>query len=475
MIAKTRRLTLLPFAALLLLAPQVFAQEAEQDAQIRAIFSEYDTNDTPGCVLGVVRNGELAFARGFGMANLDYDVPINANTVFRIGSVSKQFAAAAILLLESDGLLSLDDDVRLHIPELPDFGTTITVRHFITHTSGLRDMFGLMNLRGRRSDDFYNPADVLAVLAKQQELNFAPGSEYLYSNSGYLLLAEIVERVTGSTLREFADYRIFQPLGMTNTRFHPDHREIVKNRATGYSPIRGEGFRVNMSPIDIVGAGGLLTTVGDYALWLRNLNDPVIGGPDFRARMLERGALVDGESIDYAMGLRLSEFQGSSTVGHGGSWSGWRANVLEVPEHSFAALVFCNVAGANPGRLAREVAELMLGSSRSDDDEYVSVEGEEEEDGDEAEDFRMSVDELRRYEGDYYSEELETTYSLRMEGDSLYLAEPVTLRTSFVPVEHDVLRARSRTFRFLRNEAGSLSEVRIDAGRVRNVRLVPLP
>lgn len=457
--------------AVVLLAGPAAAQDLGTDEQIErldSVFAEYDNTRSPGCVLGVIEGDEVGIARGYGMANLDHGVPIRPGTVFRIGSISKEFTAAAILLLEADGELSIDDDIRMHLPEIPEFGRTITIRNLINHTSGIRDIFTLMRLKGRRSNDYYSPDDVLELLSRQQDLNFAPQSEYLYSNSGYYLLAEIVERVSGRTLREYTKERIFEPLGMVSTRFNDDHREIVERRAVGYSPKDDGGFQVRMDAIDITGAGALLTTVEDFARWVGNFDDPVVGGPDFPERMLERAVLTDGDTIDYAMGLRIDTHRGLPTYGHGGSWRGWRANFVRFPDQDVAVVVFCNLAGASPSSLARSAAGVLL------DDVMEPEEDEEDEEEEEEEDFELAAEQLAEFAGDYYSEELDVTYALRMEEDTLVVTEPEPRRASLDPEEPDVFRARRDTFRFVRDEAGGIEELRIDAGRVRGLRLVPV-
>ncbi|MDH3424214.1 MAG: beta-lactamase family protein, partial [Gemmatimonadota bacterium] len=240
-------------------------------SRVDSVFSEYDRSNTPGCAVGVVRNGRLEYGRGYGMANLDHGIAITPQTVFRTGSVGKQFTAAAIAIAARDGAISLDDPVRRWIVELPSYPVDPTIRQVVHHTSGLRDYLTLMSLRGLRDDDYYTPEDVRAVIARQRELNFTPGSEFLYSNSGYFLLGEIIREATGMTLDEYAQSRIFRPLGMTHSHFHDDHNHIVPLRATGYAPTDG-GYRVSATTLDMVGDGGVFTSVEDLALWVDALN-----------------------------------------------------------------------------------------------------------------------------------------------------------------------------------------------------------
>ena len=219
--------------------------------EINALFKRFDRPDVPGCGLGIIQDGRFIYQRGYGMANLDYGIPILPATVFRIGSVSKQFTAMAIALAAAEGKLSLDDDVRKHLPELRNLPALVTIRQMLYHSSGIRDYLELVTLAGHPSeDDYYTVEEALAMIARQRHLNFPPGDEYLYSYSGYFLISQIIPRLTGKSLREWSDERIFQPLGMKNTHFHDDQRTIVRNRATEYRSTKGGGFEIDISKID---------------------------------------------------------------------------------------------------------------------------------------------------------------------------------------------------------------------------------
>jgi len=326
-----------------------------------AVFSANDKPDSPGCTLGVIRDGRMIYARGYGMANLDLGVPIAPSTVFDIGSTSKQFTAASILLLAGQGKLSLDDDIRKLVPEMPDYGHTITIRHLLHHTSGLRDYLTLMDLAGVDFDGVTTADDALRLIVRQKELNFAPGDEYLYSNSGFFLLGVIVERASGQSLAAFAKENIFAPLGMAHTHYHDDHTMIVPRRATGYAPVRSGGFRIDMSGFEQTGDGAVYTTVEDLLLWDRNFYKPTVGGSELVRELQVTGVLNNGEELTYARGLRVSEHKGLKTASHGGSWAGYRAELLRFPDEKFSVACLCNVANANPSQLARQVAEVFLG------------------------------------------------------------------------------------------------------------------
>jgi CubicO group peptidase (beta-lactamase class C family) len=333
---------------------------AANAAQVDEIFKEFTKPDSPGCAVGVYQNGQVAYSRAYGMANLDHDVALTPGSVFHVASVSKQFTAAAILLLAQDGKLSVDDDIRKYVPELPDFGSRITLRHLAHHTSGVRDQWSLLGLAGwRYSRDLITDDDVLALLSRQKDLNFRPGERHLYSNSGYTLLAIVVSRVSGKPFREFTTERIFKPLGMANTHFRDNFNEIVKNQAYGYAPERGS-FRLSVTNFDTAGATSLLTTVEDLAKWDANFEKRSVGGDVLSAGLLERGVLNSGERIDYAFGIGHGTYRGLATIGHGGSDAGYRSAILRFPEQRFGVSVLCNVV-TNPTQFAQRVADVYLG------------------------------------------------------------------------------------------------------------------
>ncbi len=328
---------------------------------IDELFAEWDRTDSPGCSLAVIHDGDIVYARGYGMANLDWSIANSATTVFRIGSTSKQITAACIALLSVDGVISLDDEIRKYLPEMPEYESPITVRHLIHHTSGVRDYLGLMTLVGKRKDDWYTTGEALAIICQQRNLNFTPGERHLYSNSGYLLLGIIVERASGKTLREFAAGRIFKPLGMRHTHFHDDHTEVARNRALGYSHIRGSaGFRIDVTTLDMVGDGGVFTSVEDFFLWDQNFYHAKVGGKKFLELIQTPGVLNDGEQLEYAFGLGIDEHRGLRMVAHSGGFVGYRAQMIRFPEQKFSVICFANLGTISPSRLCREVANICL-------------------------------------------------------------------------------------------------------------------
>lgn len=348
------------FLLIAITAGSAFAQSAEPNPKVDAIFSAYDKPDSPGCALGVIRDGKLIYTRGYGMANLEHNIPLTSTTVFDIGSTSKQFTTSSILLLAQQGKLSLDDDVRKHITELPQYEKPITIRQLANHTSGIRDYLTLMAATGVDFDGITTDDDALKLIVRQKRLNFTPGSEHLYSNSGYFLLGAIVKRASGKSLVEFAQESIFTPLGMRNTHYHNDHTLIVPKRATGYAPKRGGGYRIDMSGFEQVGDGAVYTTVEDLALWDANFYNPKVGGQSLIDGLLANGVLSNGEKIDYAVGLVNAKYKGLQIVSHGGSWAGYRAELVRFPQQKFSVICLCNRADANPSLFARRVAEVYL-------------------------------------------------------------------------------------------------------------------
>jgi CubicO group peptidase (beta-lactamase class C family) len=335
---------------------------ADMAARVDKVFQKWNRTDSPGCAMSVMKDGGIVYKHAYGMADLDHDVTLTPASVFHVASMSKQFTAASIVLLAQQGKLSLDDDVHKYIPELADFGAPITIRHFVHHTSGLRDQWELLGLAGwRYSLDLITDDDVMSVVSRQKDLNFKPGEKHVYCNTGYTLLALIVKRVSGMSFREFTTKNIFEPLGMKNTHFRDDHAEIIKNNAYGYQQENpGAPFRLSVTNFDTVGATSLHTTVEDLARWDENFYRPTVGGQAFLEQMLQRGKLNNGEQLDYAFGLVHGKYKGLQTVGHGGADAGYRSDMTRFPEQHFSVAVLCNSADTNPSDLADQVADVYL-------------------------------------------------------------------------------------------------------------------
>jgi len=439
---------------------------------IDGVFTRYTTK-TPGCAVGVFQNGSIAFAKGYGLANIEYDVPITPQTPFIMGSVSKQFTAASIALLVEQGKLSLNDDVRKYLPELHDYGKRVTIDHLVHHTSGIRDFWALVDLAGMRYDDGYTVGDVVALASRQRNLNFDPGAEYAYSNTGYVLLGVVVQRVTGKTLREFAAEHFFTPLGMSNSQFHDDHNEPVRGRASAYSPAAGSGggWKINIWNNDIVGQGGLMTTMEDLQKWDENFYTGKVGGPEFLRRQLERGKLNNDSTLAYAFGLEVGAYRGLPMVEHSGSTGGYRTDLARFPSAHTSVATMCNVSNADAVGLAHRVADIVLGpkftrpvpsgGARATAQQGTTV-------------VSLPAADARAMAGRFYSDELNATYELVPSGSAFILRRPRAADDTLVAVGQRTLRGKGITLHF----ASSLTSrivFTVDNGRARGIEFIRAP
>lgn len=360
-------------AAIVLSMSPAQAADSTPSTQVDALFSEWAKPTSPGCAVAVMKDGKIVHERGYGMADLDHDIPITPDTVFHVASISKQFTAASILLLAEDGKLKVDEPARKYVTELPDFGVPVTIRQLANHTSGMRDQWNLLQLAGwRYSLDLITDDDVMRVLERQKGLNFKPGSEYLYSNAGFTLLAQVVKRVSGKSIREFTTERIFTPLGMTQTHFRDDHAEIVKKMAYGYAPKNGT-FSLSNTQFDTTGATSLLTTVRDLAQWDENFYQPKVGNAAFLAQMTESGVLTSGEKTGYGFGLWSGTYREQPIVYHGGSDAGYKADIIRFPKQHFSVAATCNLSTIVPGNLTRAIADIYLAKDLKPKPEDKSV------------------------------------------------------------------------------------------------------
>lgn len=317
-------------------APVLAAAPANADA----VLAQFAKPDAPGCAVSVWQDGKVLVEKGYGAANLEHGVAIDAQrSVFDIGSTSKQFTAAAILLLVQDGKLKLDDDIRRHLPQLPDYGTPITIDHLLRHTSGLRDYLVLLNLGGVARGDVSSNADAMAAIVRQRGLNFQPGSAYAYSNTGYFLLARIVEKASGQGFAEFAKARIFDPLGMAGTSVLDRHDKLVPQRASAYRPDGPGRFALMMSNWEQTGDGAVQSTVADLAKWDANFYQPRVGGRWLVEQMQAPGKLNDGTVLQYGRGLMLDTHRGVATVSHAGAFAGYKAELLRLPQQKLGVAV----------------------------------------------------------------------------------------------------------------------------------------
>ncbi len=335
--------------------------EAQRPEALDSVFSAYDRTDGPGCAVAVSRDGKVLAARGFGMSDLAQNLAITPHSVFHVASVSKQFTGMSLVLLAKSGAVSLDDDVRKYLPELPSYGQVVTIRHLLTHTGGIRDQWSLLMTAGwRLGDDLITEQDVLDIVVRQRSLNFAPGTDWLYSNSGFSLAAIIVKRITGKTLREYAEEQMFRPLQMSQTHFHDDNGMVVPGRTRGYG-YRG-AWKETVPNYSTVGATSLFTTVIDLVQWHRHLDEGLLGGPEPLRTLLTPAVLTSGDSLKYALGIQHGSYRGVPTISHGGGDPGYRTQLLHFPSFKGGVSVLCNHNEVNPGPLAEQTADRFFAS-----------------------------------------------------------------------------------------------------------------
>ncbi|HWO23134.1 MAG TPA: serine hydrolase domain-containing protein [Kofleriaceae bacterium] len=350
--------------------------DAKIDAKkIDAVMKDWTHKDGPGCAVAVVVRGKVVHAKGYGMADLERDVPITPDTVFDIASTSKQLTAAVILLLAADGKLQLDDDIRKYVPELPQLGKApITIRHLLHHTGGLRDYMALFELTGVSTEDVASVRDTLALLARQRGVDFEPGAQHRYSNTGYFVLAQIAERASKQTMAQLVGDRIFRPLGMARSSVLDSHQRVVRGRAIGYSPKpSGGGWQLDMSGWEQTGDGAVQTTVLDLAKWDENFYDGKVGGRALVDGLQLRGKTSDGKELDYAAGLFHGTYRGQPTVSHSGGWAGYRSDFERFPKLHTSVIVLCNAGSAKPRQLARAIADVVLDKQLAPPDAATSA------------------------------------------------------------------------------------------------------
>jgi len=475
---------LLLAGALLLPAP-VAAQGtgdngADPVAALDAIFRDWDSARSPGCAAGVDFQGAPEpLLRSWGMADLEHGVANTPATIFEAGSVSKQFTSAAIVMLHRDGVLSLDDDVRRWIPELHDHGTPVTIRQMMNHTAGLRDWGSVAAIAGwDRTERTHTHDHVLEIAARQRALNYTPGEAYSYSNTGFNLMAIIVERASGVPFAQFSRERIFQPAGLHDTQWRDDYRRIVPRRSSAYRTADG-GWAIDRPVEHVHGNGGLLTTVEDLLRWNRVLEaarlglpqGAVVGGNAFHSLMVEQGVLNDGTVIHYAAGLQVGELDGRPSITHTGSTAGYRAFLGRYPADGVSVALLCNTGNANPGRLGGEIARLFLpaGAAAATDEE-------------ESEDTSPATGPAPRvtptdYAGSYESDEAEVIWRVEAEGGEVVLVRRPGIRTPLRPTDVDTFQAPGGlgTIRFHRDSGGRVVELGVSQARVWDLRFQRLP
>ncbi|MDG2375253.1 MAG: serine hydrolase [Woeseiaceae bacterium] len=462
----------------------IVATSGKSIPQIDTVFADWDDSASPGCGIAVARDGEIVYSKGYGSANLDDRTPVTPLTVFDVASVTKQFTAASLTMLALDGKLSLDDDVRQWLPELPVHESPVALHHMIYHTSGLRDYLNLFPLAGR--DDYYpiSHTNIRDMMSRQDALNFQPGEQYAYSNTAYMLLAQVVERASGQSFGDFTQARIFDPLEMVGSRMYDDKTEIIPHRSVGYA-FNGDGSVrvVHNYNFDVAGDGQLYSTMEDLLRWDNYLHGDT--KPAIHEQMLDEGVLNNGEPLSYAQGLRLDEHRGLRRVGHSGSSWGFRTELVRYLDAGLSIAISCNFASANPGVLARQVAEHYLDDRMQPESGEVSRNVDPGEDDQVPEPPLLMTDQRKAYTGNYFSAELDAIYRVfEVAGDLVVGIEqqlPFVMRSVATDAfEFDFQPdgwggPSTVNLDFSRDDSGKIDGFELTAGSEREINFTPLP
>lgn len=423
----------------------------------------------PGCAVGVSLDGRSIYQKAFGLAEMEFGIPNRPETIFESGSVAKQFVAASIVLLAIDGKVNLDAPARQYIPELPDYGTPLTVRHLLNHTGGVRDWGSVLALTGvGRGDRVVSQELALDVTLRQRALDFKPGAEYSYSNSGYTLLTEIVERVSGQSLAEFTDSRFFTPLGMTHSSWRLQYQKLVPGRAQAYGRQVNSPWRLAMPFMDVYGNGGMLTTVGDWLRWNAMLDSRSLGSALVDS-LETRGVLNDGTTIPYALGITVNSYRGLRQVAHSGSTAGYSTYLARYPGLKLSVAVLCNGTGLGPTAIAHDIVDGVLppplptASVAANPPVAPAAAGDA---------WKPSGTELASMAGVWYSDEADATFTVIVEEGSLFLTQRPALRVPLWPqtVDH-FTRGPNAGFPvwFTRDATGKVTTMHMGGPRMRDM------
>jgi CubicO group peptidase (beta-lactamase class C family) len=447
--------------------PNEPSKDANQQA-VDAVFAEYNTDTSPGCAVAIDQDGKIAYQAASGMGDFEQGVALTPDSVFYSASVSKQVVAMVALLLEQDGLIDLDADIHTYIPEFKDYGSEMTVRNILHHTSGIRDYFNLFDLAGRLEGMVITEEKIMTMLARQQNLNFTPGDRWAYSNSAYFLISQVTKRVSGKSLDEYAQERIFGPLGMTNSRFQHNHLRPIPNKAHGHAKQEnGEWFIAN-SLLDVVGSGGMYSTVGDWIKWDRNFyNNVLVFDPTLGKAMIDEmqttAILNNGEPTQYGLALSLRPYRGLKRVSHGGSLSGYRAFLQRYPDQKFTVALLCNNGSVNSQKLAHAVSDIYLAGAYTE----AAPEAAEKE---ENEPYHLPEGVTAGdFTGDFYNDEVQNTLSVIIKGDGISIkglfGEPELLA-----IGDDVFGFRRMELVFDRDDKGNIAGFTYNGPRVMRLR-----
>lgn len=421
---KTRWIVIVSF---FLFGAASYAQlSTEQTKDIDNLFVEWNKKDHPGGAVGIMHKGQMVYSKAFGLASLEYGIANQPETIFNTGSVSKQFTAMGIVRLHEQGLLSVDDDIRKHLPDLPDFGHTITIRHMLHHTSGMRSLHAMLSLAGWRGDDSRTNEDLYRFMLRQKELNFKPGDEYLYCNTGYMLMVNIIEKVTNDKFPAWMKDNIFTPLGLTNTYVEDRYDRVIPMNATSYFWDKDAYYRA-VEYWGYVGSGNMHSTTSDLLHWLQNFSDPTEGWETSFELLKTVDPLNDGSENNYAFGISVDQFMGHERIGHGGSIGGFRSSVRTFPEEELSIAILTNYSGSNPGQKEVQIAELLLENKvTSNDSSPSSITSVESVD--------LSSAQLKNFEGSYWNDTENFARKIYVKNDTLRYYRSANSENALMPI-----------------------------------------
>ncbi|MHA7832687.1 MAG: serine hydrolase domain-containing protein [Flagellimonas sp.] len=439
--------------------------DIKEESQIDALFMDWQLENHPGGVVGVMKSGEITYLNAFGNASLEYKVSNNNSTLFNIGSISKQFTAMGIVLLQKRGLLSVDDSVQKYFPEYPIFKNPMTIKHVLQHTSGLRDFHELMALAGWRGDDYRTNEDVMRLLQMQTDLNFKPGEQFMYSNTGYVVLAEIIENVTGEDFKVWMQNNVFEPLQMKNTYVEDNNQHIVSNRATSYYHSHDKVFEMAQAYWAYTGAGNMYSTTEDLLKWAHNFYDPKTGWRQSFEALQTLGGLNNGRPINYAFGIYIDEMFGRKRIQHAGVVGGYRTFLCIYPEEELGVVVLTNFSNAPFGTRADDIAGMLLSEAREKAEPLVHPVNQND-----SEQQENSV-ELSDFKGTFYSPEIDTHYTFYLEGDTLKCSHARHGEHKIEAVSPDMFKSSwpLETIKMSRDQKGDVIGLHISTGRVKNL------
>jgi CubicO group peptidase (beta-lactamase class C family) len=403
--------------------------------KVDGLFKEWQKPSEPGGAVAIVKDGQLIYSKAFGIGDLEHNIPITPHSVFYIASVSKQFVAFSILLLEEEGKLSLEDEVQKYFPDFPRYEKPIRIKHLIHHTSGLRDFSTLWDLQGKNYLEDISEGEVYKLICRQKALNFLPEEEYMYSNTGYFLLGKIVEKASNQKLKDFARENIFTPLGMKDTVFLDDNRQLIKNRVFSYEKAADSGTFYNViRRYDLVGSGGIYSSVEDLSLWDKNFNNNKLGkgGQDIINKMHQEGVITKGPRSGYAFGISNSTYKGLKRVSHNGSNASFRAQVTRFPDQKVSIIVLANRSDVNISAKSNEVADVMLEEELarvSANKQLIKTDQEVKK----SSDASITAKELNKYAGNYINTRNYTLARVYVENNTLKFVQPTSV-TTLLPV-----------------------------------------